>query len=137
MIQAKIEHTFPFDKRMLQVKNSMQNKFIRIAMNKGAAITKEHAVHLAPSRLGLLKKSIRIKIKHYRASFVWLAVVGPSSKFKRMKKGKEIKTTKYAGVIERKTHFLQNAANQTHSIFVSTMEHKLEQQIQTILGSGA
>lgn len=66
---------------------SVRNKHMRIAMNAGAGVIRDAAVANAPKETGLLKKSLKIKVRVPDASFNTqhhgrpaYAVIGPSRK---------------------------------------------------------
>jgi hypothetical protein len=92
MIRGKVK----LDLRNLSyVRGSLQNKAIRIAINKAAVPVKEAVVASAPMGFGNLKKSIRIKSKYYAKAKTWAAVVGPSNSFSRVRrKPKKVKPAK-------------------------------------------
>lgn len=68
------------------MRGSLQNKAIRIAINRASVPVKEAVVANAPKSSGALKQSIRIKAKYYAKSKTWAAIVGPSSTFSRVRK---------------------------------------------------
>jgi hypothetical protein len=70
----------------------LRNKALRIALNAAAAPAKQAVIDAAPSTLGLLRRSIKIKIKHYRKGDAWAAVIGAISSFKRARKTRDPKT---------------------------------------------
>jgi hypothetical protein len=74
------------------LETKIRNKAMRIALSAGAAPVKEAAVAAAPSGLGNLKKAMRIKIKNYKNSSKWVAMIGASSSYKRARK-KKVKRT--------------------------------------------
>ena len=67
-------------------KGSGINKAIRIALSKAAAPVKSAVISSAPSDLGNLKKSIKIKTKYYSASQSWGVIVGPSKSYSAAKR---------------------------------------------------
>lgn len=73
-------------KKIPYVRGSVQNKAIRIAINRASVPVKEAVVASAPKDKGNLKQSIRIKSKYYAKSKTWAAIVGPSSTFSRVRK---------------------------------------------------
>jgi HK97 gp10 family phage protein len=75
-------------KKLPYLRGSKMNVAIRKAQNKAAAPVKAALIAAAPSDSGLLKKSIKIKVKYYAGSKTWAAIVGPSKAFKRMRKRK-------------------------------------------------
>ncbi|WP_168219054.1 HK97 gp10 family phage protein [Limnoglobus roseus] len=70
-----------------KIKLNVQDKFMRIAINAGAAPAKAQMVETVPSDTGALKKSIRIKIAHYRRKQLWFVFIGAKTKF--VVKGKQ------------------------------------------------
>lgn len=125
------------------LKGSLQNKAFRIAMNKAASPVKQTVINTAPAVLGNLKKSIKIKVKHYKANAIWTAIIGPSTSFKRMskkaKRGKNkgekriIRPARYAPIVERKRGFIKSSMSSSRTVFVQTLQDAIRQQIETLL----
>lgn len=129
----------------------IRNKAMRIALNAGAAPVKAATITEAPSELGNLKKSIRIKTKNYRNSNSWVAVIGASSTYKKTRKlknkkrdrggSKVIQPARYQPLVERGTKnmsgrkFLEAALNQARAQFEANFRRKFAEQI-AILTSG-
>ena len=82
--------------KLQYLRGSVNNRIVRIALNKASAPAKEAVVAAAPAGNGHLKKSIRIKAVYYASSQTWVAVVGVSRAYKRVKpkakkrKGKKV-----------------------------------------------
>ena len=132
-----------------QLSKGLRNKAIRIAMNKASAVVKNAVIAKVPVRYGYLKKSIKIKLKNYKNSAVWVSVVGPKSDFKRNKgkrkrgpkKGQPIthRPSNYAKLLEKgtkhaKAHpFLKPALDATKGQFMDTLRQKIEEQVNQLL----
>jgi hypothetical protein len=69
------------------VRGSGLNRAIRVALNKATVPAKAAVVAAAPERTGFLKRAMRIKTQFKKG--VWSAVVGPSTKVKKLKKKKQ------------------------------------------------
>lgn len=125
------------------VKGSLANKALRIAINKAASPVKATVIAQAPAVKGNLKKSVKIKVKHYKANAVWTAIIGPSASFKRSgkmsKKGKNkgqkrvIRPARYAPIVEKKRGFLKSSLSASRNKFIQTLEVALTQQINVLL----
>lgn len=77
------------------LKGSQMNVAIRKAVNKAMAPVKAAVVSDAPQgENGLLKKSIKIKVKYYSKSGTWVGMAGPSKATKKVKRRKPKKTAK-------------------------------------------
>lgn len=127
----------------------IRNKAIRIAMNKAASPVKAEVVNNAPVRHGILKKSFRIKVKNYKKKNVWVAVIGPQSKFAKNKgkyltgekKGQPIKhrPSAYARLVEKGTkhirgrHFIKRAGDTAGAKFQDSMIASLKTQVELLL----
>lgn len=129
----------------------LQNRAMRIAMNKGASVVKASVVSGAPVRYGYLKRSIRIRVRQYRNRAVWAAVVGPKSDFRIVRRGRKSnrkrrgrkesphKPALYAHFLERGSKhaaahpFLMPALNATAARYLETYQASLRQQIAAIL----
>ena len=129
--------------KMKFVKGSLQNKIMRIAINKAAAPVKAAVIAQSPTMKGNLKKSIKIKSKHYKAKNIWTAIVGPSSSFTRKgktikagpKKGQKpvIRPAKYAPAVEKKKRFLKSSLQASAGQFRQTLQEAVRQQLEAIL----
>lgn len=134
---------------MKEVDGLLKNKVLRIAMNKASAVVKAAVGAKAPVRHGFLKKSIRIKIRQYKASQVWASVVGPKSDFKKNKgkvkrgpkKGIAIahRPSNYARLVEQGTKrskarpFLKPALDQTRNQFQQVLIASIKEQVAQLL----
>jgi len=132
-----------------KLERGVRNKIMRIAMNKASAVVKAAVVSQAPSRYGYLKKSIRIKVVHYKGKAVWVSVIGPKSDFKKAKgkrsrgprEGEPIqhKPSNYARLVEKGTKnakaspFLKPALNQTASKFQQLLLASVKAQVEALL----
>lgn len=70
---------------LLDLPRSLQNRHMRIAMNAGGGVIRDAAVARAPRETGLLKRSLKVKVRVPDASFSKAhhgksayAVIGPS-----------------------------------------------------------
>jgi HK97 gp10 family phage protein len=140
---AKFEFSIDPIKQADKLKAGLRNKIIRIAINKAASTVKSQVISNAPQRTGSLKKSIRIKVKNYRAKNVWVAIVGASSKYKRTKKKKIIIPVFYAKLVETGTKhsparpYLKPALAQKQQAYIETLRAKIKEQVEEILSQQA
>lgn len=136
---AKFEITLDPIRQTDKLKAGLRNKVLRIALNKAASRVKAAVISNAPQRTGSLKKSIRIKVKNYRAKDVWVAIVGASSKYKRNVKKKQIRPVFYAKLVETGTRhspaqpYLKPALQATKQQYIETLRQSIEDQVKQIL----
>lgn len=136
-----------------KVKAGLRNRVMRIAVSKGAGIVRNAAVALAPARFGYLKKSLKIRVRHYRNKDVFVAVVGPKRDFvktkgKRTRDGKESKKgdpirhrpANYAHLVERGTkrgarprRFMSGALQGTADAYREAVVTSVRDQLAAIL----
>lgn len=149
-MEARIQFTIDPLKEAEKLSKGLRNKAIRIAMNKAAGKVKSAVQSNAPVRLGILQKSIRIKVKQYRAGNVWVAVVGARSEKKRKgkykrgpKKGqpKIHNPARYGHLVERGTKrskarpFLKPALKQTAKAYIDTLTQSIREQVRQLLSA--
>ncbi len=150
---VKVEMEFKVDpfRELDRLKAGLKNKIIRIAINKAAAPVKAAVISFAPLGKGPLKKSIRIKVKHYRDRGVWVAIVGPGSSFKRVgkkfsrgkRKGQKriIQPSRYASQVDggttraKATPFRRPALQAAGPQYVRVMMDSLREQVAALLPS--
>jgi hypothetical protein len=135
------------------------NKFMRIALNAGAAPVKAAVIATAPKDRGDLSKSTRIRVRNYRNKQIWVAIVGAASKYKKPKRSKpkgnarlgkieKYKTGKRKGETkytrpakyqhfvdqgrkgQRGQHYLPAALRQTKAQFNAKVNAKLKELIE-------
>lgn len=132
-----------------KLSTGLRNRVIRIAMNKASARVRDAVVGRAPALFGYLKKSFRIKVKNYRNSNTWVAVVGPKSDFKKSKgkytrgekKGQPIvrRPSKYAHLVERGTRhskpkpYLKPALDATVNVYRQVLTDSIRTQVAQLL----
>lgn len=142
-MEARFEFTIDPIKQADKLKAGLRNKVIRIAINKAASTVKSQVISNAPQRTGSLKKSIRIKVKNYRAKNVWVAIVGASTSYKRTRKKKIIRPVAYAKLVETGTKhtsakpYLKPALAQKQQEYIQVMTAKIKEQVEQILSQQA
>lgn len=138
MIEAK----FVLDlANMSFVKGSIQNKIMRIAINKAAAPVKAAVIAHAPRGKGSLSKAMIIKVKFYKTGDVWIAVIGASSKFSRsIGRGKgRVFPSKYARLVEvgtkyrKATPYLKPSLAATQEKYIADMTDSIRDQLAVAL----
>ena len=129
MIYGRVQFDRDPVQEALKLCDNLNNKAIRIAMNKAAATMKKAVVDTAPTQTQALKKSIRIRIKQYKSKGVWVAIVGPKSDYKR----KNRRPARYAHLMEKRTHFLSTAFSNTKDVYLQTLEKALADQISLVM----
>ncbi len=149
MITAEFKFTTNPNKLVEKLEKGLRNTAIRKAINKAAAPVKAAVVANAPERFGYLRKSFRIKIKQYRDSKIWVAVIGPKSDFKKSKgvrtRGKDrgnprnYRPSAYAKLVDKGTkhfkgrHFLKSALDTAGKQFLENMAQYLTAEVELIL----
>lgn len=134
----------------------IKNKALRIALNAAAAPVKAAVIASAPKDKGFLAQATKIKVKNYRNSDCWVAIVGAGTKFKRLKKraGRVVKridkkTGKKVSVYARPAlyqhfvdkgskhmrgrHYLKSAFTMSQKAFEMTARAKLKQVITELM----
>ena len=138
MIEAK----FVLDlANMTFVKGSIQNKIMRIAINKAASPVKAAVIQHAPRGNGSLSKAMIIKVKYYKTGDVWIAVVGASSKYSRaIGRGKgRVFPSRYARLVEvgtkyrKATPYLMPALTATQAGYITAMTDSIRDQLAAAL----
>ena len=136
-----IEGKFKLDLQGFEyVRGSLQNKVLRIALNKASSPVKASVQSHTPRGRDFLRQSMIIKVKHYRSGNVWVAVIGPSAKFSRViGRGKgRITPSHYARYVERGTKYrkptpyLAPALAEHHAAFMDTLTNSIRDQLATI-----
>lgn len=136
MIDSKCVWKIDPIQSLANLESGIRNKALRIALNAGAAPMKAAVINHAPSRLGNLKKAMRIKIKNYRQSNAWVAVIGASTSFKRKSKsGKAIRPAIYQPIVNEAKHFMEHALKSAQSQFAQIVRTKLAEVIQQLINS--
>lgn len=123
---------------------------MRIALNAGAAPMKAAVIAQAPNELGHLKKSQRIKIKNYRNSNTWVAIIGASKSYKKNRKlknkkrdrggSKVIRPARYQSLVNKGTkhikgqHFMEAALRSAKEAFEQNVRRKLAEIIPQLIG---
>jgi HK97 gp10 family phage protein len=131
------------------LKKGMSNKIMRIALMKAAGTVKEAVISNSPAGTGALKKSIKIRVRNYNNSSVWVAVVGPKSSYTKAKgkikrgphKGEPriYRPAKYAQLLEHGTKhagarpFLGPAMTSSKEAFATIFLDKVKSQVTEIL----
>lgn len=140
MISAKLVVTKDPVRMADQLKAGLRNRVIRIAMNKAASVCKQAIVSAAPARTGALRDSMRIRILNYNDKLTWVAVIGPSMKFKRTlrrksknREGLYYRPARIAHIVEKKQHFTESAYSSSRQAFLDILTDKLKEQIEQIL----
>ena len=122
-----------------KLNNAMRNRVIRIALNKASVPVKQTVISLVPSDTGALKKSMRIKVTNKRNSGLWVAVIGATISYKRMKKGKKIFPAHYQTIVDKGSKkmvahpFMRPAANSSRLKIILTMTELIKSQVAQIL----
>jgi HK97 gp10 family phage protein len=139
-------------KQANKLKKGTRNKALRIAVNRSASPVKAAVAGNAPRRHGYLSKSIRIRVRNYKGNDVWLAVIGPSSKFRKAKgkrkrgpnKGQPIyhNPSKYAHLVERGTKrskaspFLKPALQSHQNTYRQSLTENIRREVDAMLAKG-
>lgn len=124
------------------VRGSLKNKCIRIAMNKAAAPVKADVVAKAPKRSGALKSSFRIKVKNYKNSNIWVALIGPKSNYVRKRKGKVVQPAHYWFILNDGSKYIvplrivQKAQRSSGGKFAQVFSDELRRQIIALFATG-
>lgn len=142
MITASVELDLS---KLDYVRGSGANKAIRMGFNKAMVPVKEAVIKTAPADKGSLKKSIKIKVKYYKASKTWAGIAGPSMKFKRsggkIKRGpnkgqkRTIRPARYAHVVNwgskkmRGRKFLEKSLSQTRAKFANDLAQFIKDKL--------
>lgn len=147
-MEVSVKFTVDPIKEAQKLSKGLRNKAIRVAMNKAPAKVKSAVQSNAPSRFGILKKSIRIKVRQYKTGNVWVAVVGARSEKKRKgkykrgdKKGqpKIHNPARYGHLVERGTArakakpYLKPALQQTAKAYINTLTQTIREQVRQLL----
>lgn len=129
----------------------LKNRAMRYAMNKAAAVVKAAVTTNAPVKYGYLKRSIKIRVRNYKNSAIWVGVVGPKGDFRVVRRGRKATKKKaarkatphrpalYARFLEKGTKhakskpFLLPALNATAARYLAVYHETLRQQIAAIL----
>lgn len=143
MFSAQIKWKIDPQQALNNLTSGIKNKAMRIALNAGAAPMKAAVIAAAPSGKGNLKKAIRIKVKNYRANDSWVAIIGASKSFKRVRKlknkkkdrggNKTIRPSRYQPIVNRDRHFMESAFNSAKATFASTVQRKLQEIIPQLI----
>lgn len=138
-MDARFEFTLDPLKEANRLKKGMRNTVIRKSLNKAAAVVKAQVEARAPRRHGYLAKSFRIRLKNYKNSDKWVAIIGPKSSLTRKRKGKVIRPSNYARLVEEGTQFakarpyLRPALAVTKAQFLETLRAKIKQEVEAAL----
>lgn len=146
-MSASMRWTIDPVQSLAALSSGIRNKAMRIAINAGAAPMKAAVIANAPSDRGLLKKAIRIKVKNYRNSNSWVAVIGASTAVKktvkigkgRKAKRKVVQPSRYQPLVDRGTkfasgkHFMAAALNSAKAQFAQTVFRKLSEVIPQLI----
>jgi HK97 gp10 family phage protein len=108
---------------------------IRIAMSKAAVPVRDAYRNAAPSLLGNLKKSVRIRITNYRSQGIWTCTVGPSFRYKRKVRtgGRYAIPGKYASIEDKRHPFRAAAFNSAKGDFINNVFNNLSSAIEKVL----
>ncbi len=144
---ASIKWTIDPVQSLAGLASGIKNKAMRIAINAGAAPMKAAVISAAPSDSGLLKRSIRIRVRNYKANNTWAAIVGASWGFKknvkigkgRNAKRKLVQPARYQHLVDRGTknfvgrNFMEAALNSGKAAFTQTVFRKLSEVIPALI----
>jgi HK97 gp10 family phage protein len=154
LFKATFNWTIDPVQAMAKLATGIRNKALRIALNAGSAPVKAAVIASAPRGTGNLAQSTVIKVKSYRDGDNWVAIVGASSKFKRLKKRKRkprkrdkngklikayVRPALYQRLVDRGTkhihprNYLPRAFNSAKMKFESVAKAKLKEVIEGMM----
>lgn len=148
-VHARLKVGVDPKRQIRKLTTALKNRSMRIAMNAASAPVKAATISHAPKRYGYLAKAQRIRLRQYKASSVWVSVVGPSRSFVRVKgkrtrgkhKGEGIKhrPANYGRLLDHGTkhipalNFMAAAKAQGAPSFSSILTERLKREIDSIL----
>lgn len=95
-------------KTLQSLKQGVQGKFMRIALNKASSPLKQDMQDKVPVESGALQKSLKIRQRNYQNKSKWVTIVGPKSSFtKNVKVGKKVKGQKQKKQLRRPSKYYQ------------------------------
>lgn len=139
VIDLRVDWKLDPIKEVERVDKQFRNRIIRIGMNKACGIVKKAIAEKAKQDTGTLVKSLRIKVKSYKAKSAWVGVVGPKGSYTRTVGNKVYKPSRYASLLEfgtskmAKRPFLKPALDASKGQYLSTLIAKIREQVEATL----